>query len=104
MEAPQSIEAAGTTIEDAIARGLEALNCHAQRSRYYRPDGRTGPHRARALDAQAESNRDRAAATAAPQAKPVNAEDAAIAQEALRKSAGSHEVSRCRLSNANRPT
>ena len=26
MEAPQSIEATGTTIEDAIARGLEALN------------------------------------------------------------------------------
>ena len=87
MEAPQTIEAAGSTIEDAIARGLEALNvtrsevdiivltAEAGRTARVRLTRRAGPPPTEATSGSA---------TPAVNLKPVNAEDAAIAQEILR--------------------
>jgi spoIIIJ-associated protein len=88
VEAPQTIEAAGSTIEDAIARGLEALNvtrnevdiivltAEAGRTARVRLTRRAaGP-----LPTEAASR----SATPVVNLKPVNAEDAAIAQEILR--------------------
>ncbi len=80
MEAPQSIEAAGTTIEDAIARGLEALNVTrnevdilvltAEPSRTARVRLTRKP-------------REATPAAAAPQAQPVAPEESDTAQRLL---------------------
>lgn len=83
MEAPQTIEAAGTTVEDAIARGLEALNVTRSEVDIIvlsAEPGRTARVRLTRTASQSQS----AASAPAVTAKPVSAEDAAIAQEVLR--------------------
>ena len=87
MEAPQTIEAAGSTIEDAIARGLEALNvtrsevdiivltAEAGRTARVRLTRRAGPPPTEATSGSA---------TPAVNLKPVNAEDAAVRTNRLR--------------------
>jgi len=83
VEAPQTIEAAGTTIEDAIARGLEALNVTRSEVDVIvltAEPGRTARVRLTRIAGKSQP------ATAAPavNVKPVSAEDSAIAQEVLR--------------------
>jgi spoIIIJ-associated protein len=83
VEAPQTIEAAGTTIEDAIARGLEALNVTRSEVDVIvltADPGRTARVRLTRTAGKPQS------ATAAPvdNVEPVSAEDSAIAQEVLR--------------------
>ncbi len=80
MEAPQSIEATGTTIEDAIARGLEALNVTRNEVDILvltAEPGRTARVRL------TRKPREAAPATAAPQAQPVTPEDSATTQRVL---------------------
>lgn len=83
MEAPQTIEAAGTTVEDAIARGLEALN--VTRSEVDIIVLTTEPGRTARVRLTRTASKSQPA-TAAPtvNAQPVSAEDSAIAQEVLR--------------------
>lgn len=83
MEAPQTIEAAGTTVEDAIARGLEALN--VTRSEVDIIVLTTEPGRTARVRLTRTARKSQPA-TAAPtiNAQPVSAEDSAIAQEVLR--------------------
>ncbi len=80
MEAPQSIEATGTTIEDAIARGLEALN--VTRSEVDILVLTAEPGRA-ARVRLTRKPREAAPAPAAPQAQPVAPEESATAQRLL---------------------
>jgi spoIIIJ-associated protein len=85
VEAPQTIEAAGTNIEDAIARGLEALNVTRSEVDIIvlsAEPGRTARVRLTRQAVQAQS----APSAAAPASyiKPVSTEDSAIAQEVLR--------------------
>jgi spoIIIJ-associated protein len=83
VEAPQTIEAAGTTVEDAIARGLEALN--VTRSEVDIIVLTTEPGRTARVRLTRTARKSQPA-TAAPtiNAQPVSAEDSAIAQEVLR--------------------
>ncbi len=81
MEAPQSIEAAGTTIEDAIARGLEALNLQRNEVDVHvltAEPGRTARVRVTRKPMAAP-----AAAAAATPIKPVTLEEASAAQQIL---------------------
>jgi spoIIIJ-associated protein len=83
VEAPQTIEAAGTTIEDAIARGLEALNVTRSEVDVIvltAEPGRTARVRLTRTAGQSQP----ATAASAVNVKPVSAEDSAVAQEVLR--------------------
>lgn len=78
MEAPQSIEASGTTVDDAIARGLEALNVARNEVDILiltAEQGRTARVRL--------TRKPIAAAPAAPEALPVTSEESAAAQRLL---------------------
>ncbi len=83
MEAPQTIEAAGTTVEDAIARGLEALN--VTRGEVDIIVLTTEPGRTARVRLTRTARKSQPA-TAAPtiNAQPVSTADSAIAQEVLR--------------------
>jgi len=87
VEAPQTIEAAGSTIEDAIARGLEALNVTRSEVDIIvlsAEPGRTARVRLTRTASQPPAQAVTTSAAPTPASKPVNAEDAAIAQEVLR--------------------
>ena len=80
MEAPQSIEATGTTIEDAIARGLEALNVARTEVDVLilsAEPGRTARVRL------TRKPRETASAAAALAAQPVTPDESAAAQRLL---------------------
>lgn len=86
MEAPQTIEAAGSTIEDAIARGLEALNVARSEVDVIvltAEPGRTARVRLTRTASQPQPTAS-ADPAAGSHAKPVSAEESAIAQEVLR--------------------
>ena len=80
MEAPQSIEATGTTIEDAIARGLEALN--VTRSEVDILVLTAEPSRT-ARVRLTRKPREATPVTAAPQASSVTPEESATTQHLL---------------------
>ena len=83
MEAPQTIEAAGTTIEDAIARGLEALNVTRNEVDILvltAEPGRT----ARVRLTRTATQRSPVAPAPGGNAQPVSVEDSAVAQQVLR--------------------
>jgi spoIIIJ-associated protein len=78
VEAPQSIEASGTTIEDAIARGLEALNVTRNEVDILvltAEPGRTARVRL--------TRKPREAAPIATEAQPATSEESAVAQRLL---------------------
>ena len=80
MEAPQSIEATGTTIEDATARGLEALNVAQNEVDILvltAEPGRTARVRL------TRKPREATPATAAPPAQPIAPEESATTQRLL---------------------
>jgi spoIIIJ-associated protein len=80
VEAPQSIEATGTTIEDAIARGLEALNVARNEVDVLvltAEPGRTARVRL------TRQPRETAAAAATPTAQSVTPDESAAAQRLL---------------------
>ncbi len=86
MEAPQTIEAAGSTIEDAIARGLEALNVARNEVDVIvltAEPGRTARVRLTRTASQPQPTSS-ADPMVVSHAKPVSAEESAIAQEVLR--------------------
>ena len=86
MEAPQTIEAAGSTIEDAIARGLEALNVSRSEVDVIvltAEPGRTARVRLTRI-ANSSAEPESSAAATLRSVTPVSAEDAAVAQEVLR--------------------
>jgi spoIIIJ-associated protein len=87
VEAPQTIEAAGSTIEDAIARGLEALNVTRGEVDIIvltAEPGRTARVRLTRTGAQPAAATTIAAGVPAVNLKPVDPKDSAIAQEVLR--------------------
>ncbi|CAG0926438.1 hypothetical protein TFLX_00089 [Thermoflexales bacterium] len=81
MEAPQSIEATGTTIDDAIARGLEALNVTRNDVDILILAAEAG----RTARVRLTRKQPGAVPGAAPvEAKPVTSEESAIAQRLLK--------------------
>jgi spoIIIJ-associated protein len=87
VEAPQTIEAAGSTIEDAIARGLEALNVTRGEVDIIvltAEPGRTARVRLTRTGGQSPATSSTVSATPAVTVKPVDPKDSAIAQEVLR--------------------
>jgi spoIIIJ-associated protein len=87
VEAPQTIEAAGSTIEDAIARGLEALNVTRSEVDIIvltAEPGRTARVRLTRTASQPAVAASTGNGAPAVNTKPVDPKDSAIAQEVLR--------------------
>jgi spoIIIJ-associated protein len=87
VEAPQTIEAAGSTIEDAIARGLEALNVTRGEVDIIvltAEPGRTARVRLTRTGGQSSATSSTGGAAPGANVKPVDPKDSAIAQEVLR--------------------
>jgi spoIIIJ-associated protein len=87
VEAPQTIEAAGSTIEDAIARGLEALNVTRGEVDIIvltAEPGRTARVRLTRTVGQSPATSSTGSAAPAVTVRPVDPKDSAIAQEVLR--------------------